>query len=376
MYIKKKFIIILVSLMSLTVVADRYSSLELFAQVLNLIKKYSFKEVQLETLVQGAIKGLLREVDVHSQFFDSQQMQNLKEQVEGSFYGIGIEVDSKKGSLIIISIVKNSPADKAGLKKGDKLLKVNQSRVKNFTVGEFSELFHKPKKRYTLVVLRKGTKQALSFKVKSTKIRIKSVKFKKIKDDFYYLRIYYFSKKTTLEINKKLKPLSNIQGLVLDLRSNPGGDLDQAVKVADLFLDKGVIVYYKTKPDPKDQILKAHFSDTLGSFPLVVLIDEYSASASEVVAGALKDHKRALLVGRKSFGKGSIQTIFPIKDRWALKLTVGEYKTPSKKSIDGHGIEPHITLPTSLKDPKKITSLLEDPDIQKAFEELKKQKNQ
>ena len=371
---KKKLIILFLCFSSFIVLADRYSSFELFAQVLNLIKTHSFKEVKIETLVHGAIKGLLREIDSHSQFFDSKQFKSFTDQAEGQFYGIGIEVERKEGFLIIISVFKGSDSEKIGLRQGDRIIKINQKIVKDFTVGEFSEFFQKKRKNYKMTILRLGTKQPLSFKLKSSKIRVKSTYFKKITKNFYYLRIYYFSKTTLLETNRHFKNIKNIKGLVLDIRSNPGGSLEPAVKIADLFLDEGVIVYYKTRRDSKDEVLKAHFSDTLDKFPLVVLINEYSASASEVLAGALKDHKRALLVGRKSFGKGSIQTLFPIKNRYAVKLTIGEYKTPAKISIHGKGIKPHILIPKLKGEPRIFKNFLEDPEVLQAFEHLKKQK--
>ncbi len=361
------------SFTSFVVLADRYSSLEIFAQVLNLIKIHYFKEVKIETLVHGAIKGLLREIDPHSQFLDSKKFKSFKNQMEGRFYGIGIEVERKEGFLIITSVFKGSSSEKQGLKQGDKIITINQKLVKDFTVGEFSEFFQNQKRSYKMTILRSGVKNPLIFKLRPSKVRVASTVFKKIKDDFYYLRIYYFSKTTFLETNKYLKN-TNIKGLILDLRSNPGGSLEQTIKVADLFLDDGVIVYYNTKRNSKDQVFKSHFSDTLEEFPLVVLINEYSASASEVLAGALKDHKRALIVGRKSFGKGSIQTLFPIKDQYVLKLTVGEYKTPSKRSIHGQGIKPHVLIPKTKIEKRKFKNVLEDPEVLQAFEYLKKQK--
>ncbi len=370
---KKKLVIFFFCFTSLFVLADRYSSLEIFAQVLNLIKIHYFKEVKIETLVHGAIKGLLREIDPHSQFFDSKKLKSFKNQVEGKFYGIGIEVEKKEGFLVIISVFKESPSEKVGLKQGDKIIKINKKIVKDFTVGEFSEFFQNKRKNYEITILRSGVKKPLSFKLRKSKVKVETIDFKKMENNFYYLRIYYFSKTTLLEVNKHLRNTKNIRGLLLDLRSNPGGSLEQAVKIADLFLDKGVIVYYKTKRNSQDQIFKAHFSNTLDKFPLVVLIDEYSASASEVLSGALKDHKRALLIGRKSFGKGSIQTLFPIKNQYALKLTIGEYKTPSKMSIHGRGIKPHIFIPKSKKEVKKFKTFLEDPEVLQAFKHLKNQ---
>jgi len=369
---KNKILIFFCCSVSFTVIADRYSSLELFAQVINVIKKYSFKEVTIDTLVYGAIKGLLREIDSHSQFLNSKQLKVFKDQSSGKFYGLGIEIEKKNKLLTIISVIKNSSSDRAGLKVGDQILKLNQKIMKDVNAGEFSEMLYKNKPPYQMTVLRSESKKPLSFTLKPSRVKMPSIKFQQIETGFYYLRIHYFSKRTVLEVYKKLKDISDIKGLMLDLRSNPGGLLDQAVKIADLFLDQGVIVYYKTGKHSKDQIFYAHFADTLKKFPVVVLIDEYSASASEVLAGALQDHKRALIVGRTSFGKGSIQAVFPIKNKWALKLTIGEYKTPSKKAINNHGIKPDIKIPKTNTNPKSFKTLLDDPEVLQAFPYLKK----
>ena len=203
---------------------------------------------------------------------------------------------------------------------------------------------------------------------------MKSVSFKEIKTGFFYVRIYYFSEKTLFEINTLLEN-KKIKGLILDLRGNPGGVFKQAVKIADLFLNEGLIVSYKIKTEKKAKEFSAHYSNTLADFPMVVLIDEYSASASEIVAGALKDHKRAVLIGRKTFGKGSIQNVFYLKNNHALKLTVGEYQTPSGKLIHQIGIEPDITIDKqNIKMNTKILSakmILKDPEIYQAFNVLK-----
>ena len=216
-------------------------------------------------------------------------------------------------------------------------------------------------------------KKFITVHLKPSRIKIQSTAFKSLGKDAFYLKIVYFSQSTLLEINKHLKN-KKIKGLLLDLRDNPGGAFDQSVKVADLFLDKGVIVSYKTRNRSKDKTFKAHSVGTLETFPIVVLINEYSASASEVLAGALKDNKRATLMGRKSFGKGSIQTFFPIQKKYGLKLTIGEYKTPSKHTIHGKGIKPHIAIPQR-KDTKKqkaFKKVLDDPEILLAFKKLQK----
>lgn len=372
----KKLIVIFIGIVtSLLVLADRYASLEVFAQALNIIDKHYIRKISIDTLVEGAIKGLLREVDQHSRFFSPKNFKKIKDKTEGHFYGVGIEVDKKEQDLIIISVLKNSSADKAGLKQGDKLISVNGVAVSQWTEGDLIEIFENKKRTYTLVVKRGENPKSFTYKVRPSRVRVSSVLFEKIEDQFFYLRIYYFSSKTLWEIHKAFKG-KTINGLILDLRSNPGGSLDQAVQVADLFLNKGVIVSYKLRNQIQPKEFKARFSNTIGQFPLVVLIDEYSASASEIVSGALKDHKRALLMGRKTFGKGTIQTLFPIKNKYALKLTVGEYQTPSQKKIHNQGIKPDITLPAPQNRQTSFKKILEDPEITKAFEHLKKQSSQ
>ena len=358
--------------------ADRYSHLELFAQTLNLIKINYFKPVKIETLVYGAIKGLLKEIDPYSHFLLPEDFENLKEETSGQFYGLGIEVEQKENFLMIISVMKNSPAKKAGLQQGDKILKIDNKIIKDFSVSEFRHFFKtSQKKNYKMTILRTNYTKPLVFYVKPIHLKVRSIYSEEIEEGLFYLRIYYFSDKTLFEINTFFKN-KKIKALLLDLRGNPGGIFEQSVKVADLFLNEGLIVSYKIKTEKKAKKFKAHYSNTLADFPLVVLIDEYSASASEIVAGALKDHKRALLVGRKSFGKGSIQNVFPLKNNHALKLTVGEYQTPSGKLIHQKGIEPDVEID---KQKIKITtktlsakSVLKDPEIYQAFYMLKNNK--
>ncbi|MCZ0933303.1 MAG: S41 family peptidase, partial [Oligoflexia bacterium] len=265
--------------------------------------------------------------------------------------------------------LNDSPAKKAGFKPGDKIFKIDNQFTKNINRDEFRKFFKK-NKFYNIQVLRSQENKAFNLKVRPRPLKTRSIKFQEIQDDFFYLRIYYFSSNTLFEINKSVQN-KKIKALILDLRENPGGIFDQAIKVADLFLNEGVIVSYKIKTENKAKSFQAHYSDTLESFPLVVLIDEFSASSSEILAGALKDHKRATLIGRKTFGKGSIQNIFPLTNNYALKLTVGEYKTPSGHWIHNRGISPDITTEKEAQQLKKNSNLLEDQEIAKAFAILK-----
>ena len=357
--------------------ADRYSHLELFAQTLNIIKQNYFKSVEIKTLIYGAIKGLLREIDPYSQFLLPKDLEGLKEITQGQFYGLGIEVEKKEDFLTVIAVLQDSPAGEAGLQKGDKIVKINHTIVQNFSREDFRRLFkNHMDKNYKITVVRTGYPEPLIFRLQTRILRIPSIDFKELQKGLFYIRIYYFSKKTLFEMNTFFKN-KKIKGLILDLRGNPGGMFEQSVKVADLFLDEGVIVSYKIRAEKKAKKFKAHYFDTLPFFPLVVLIDEYSASASEIVAGALKDHKRALLIGRKTFGKGSIQKVFLLTKGHGLKLTVGKYQTPSGSVIHEKGIEPDIQidrqkLPVTTK-MLSAKSILQDPEIHQALEALKSQ---
>ena len=354
--------------------ADRYSQMELFAQTFNVIKNNYFKPVKVETLVYGAIKGLLKEVDPHSHFLLPEDFENLQRTKKGQFYGLGIEIYKKGDFLVVVSVIRNSPAEKAGFKQGDQIRKINGKVVQDFNKNELDNFFKRDKgKVYRITVLREGFNEPLIFKVYPRNLTVQSVEIKEIKKGFFYLKIYYFSKRTLFTINNFFKDKS-VKAMILDLRGNPGGIFEQAVKIADLFLDKGLIVKYQIRTEEKEKKFLARHSDTLGEFPLAVLVDEYSASASEIVAGALKDHKRAVIIGRKTFGKGSIQKVFHLNNNHALKLTVGEYQTPSGEFIHNRGIEPDVQLnkKAALQNIQNISkkSIFKDLEIYQAFRVL------
>ena len=358
---------------SFLVFADRYGDLELFARVLNLIEQNYFKPLGVKTLVHGAIRGLLREIDPHSYFLTPENRDFITETTKGSRYGMGVEIEKREGFLMILSVLENSPAAKAGLKREDRLISVDGESVKHLTVDEFLYKLRGAKTR-VLTLSRKNHSGPLTIRIKPGKLRVKSVQFQKLGNGKLYIRISLFTKTTLSELNGILKKIKPQQGILLDLRGNPGGVFEQAIKVADLFIDEGSIVHFKTRAKKQPQSFTARKSNTLPDFPLVVLMDEYSASASEVLAAALKDHKRALLVGRKSFGKGSVQNLFRIKNNYGLKLTVGEYQTPFGRSIHGQGVEPHIFLdkPTGnqVSSGFKIKGILEDPEVIQTLKHL------
>ena len=324
--------------------ADRYSHLELFAQAFHLIKTHYLKPVDTKKLIYGAIKGLVREVDPHSQFLLPEDLKQLREESKGMFYGLGLQLQKKEGALVVLSVFKGSPAEKSGFKPGDKLLKINQKEVRNFSQSDFDSFLKKRgKKQFKISVLRKGLKAPLEISVQPSPLPVRSVYFREIEKGLFYIRIYWFAEKTALEIQQILKN-QKAKGIVLDLRGNPGGLFESSVHTANLFLSQGLIVGYRGKDPSQTKTFQAQRAGTLPPFPLVVLIDEHSASGSEIVAGALKDHQRAFIVGRTSFGKGSVQKLFSLKGQHGLKLTVGEYQTPSGKLIHKQGIEPDIKI--------------------------------
>ena len=317
---KKIFCIFFLLSLALFALADRYSHLELFAQTLNLIKIHYFQPVKIQTLVYGAIKGLLREIDSHSHLLIPEELEKLKEETSGRFYGLGIEVEKKENFLIVISVIRNSPAQKAGLQQGDKILKIDDEVVKNFNVNEFYYFFKKSQnKKYKLTVLRIDHNQLLVFHIRPAHLKVQSVYFKKIEKGLFYIRIYYFSEKTLFEVNQFLKK-KKIKGLLLDLRGNPGGIFEQSIKIADLFLNEGLIVRYKIKTEKEVKKFPAHYSNTLPDFPLVVLVDEYSASASEIVAGALKRSQKGNIGWKDNFWKSLHSKYILLKQQPRLKI--------------------------------------------------------
>ena len=368
---KKISLIFIILFFSYLAFADRYSHLELFAKALNVIKINYFEPIEFKTLISGAISGMIKELDPHSQFLSPEDLQELKESATGQFYGVGIEVEKKDHFLIVLSVLKNSPAEKAGFFSGDKIFKIDNIFTKDMSGNEFKQLFKKNKNKfYNIQVLRSQENKVFKLKVRPRPLKTSSIEWQEIQEGFFYLRIYYFSSKTLFEINRSIKN-KKIKALMLDLRENPGGVFEQAIKVADLFLSEGVIASYQIKTENKTKSFPAHHSNTLENFPLVVLINEFSASASEIVAGALKDHKRATLIGRKTFGKGSIQNVFYLKNNYALKLTVGEYKTPSGQYIHNKGIAPNIRIEKEKRPLTKSSQILDDPEIEQAFKTLK-----
>lgn len=354
-----------------------YESIELFTDVMAIVKKSYVEEIDTKKLIYGAINGMLASLDPHSSFMPPETYKEMKIDTKGAFGGLGIEITIKDGVLTVISPIEDTPAFKAGIKAGDQIIKIDDKFTKDLNINEAVKRMRGQKgTTVVLTIMRDGLEKPKEYPLVRDIIQIRSVRSRMIDNGYGYVRVAQFQEKTDEDMNRALKALQEenkgtLSGLVLDLRNNPGGLLDQAVRVADHFIDEGLIVY--TEGREKDS--KMQFSAKKGSkepnYPIVVLINSGSASASEIVAGALQDHKRAVVMGTQSFGKGSVQTIIPLSDDSGLRLTTARYFTPKGRSIQAKGITPDITverieLPKEVE--KKDTMHLREKDLENHFE--------
>ena len=324
---------------------ERYEHLKMFSDVLHTVENSYIREIPMDQLIDGAIKGVMKELDPHSHFLSKEQLKLFTEEAKGQFSGLGIEVAINKQNVVVISVLEKSPASKAGMKPGHIILQVNDKKAVGLNRMEISKLLSGHRgKQFNIVVKDPDSKKVHQMQIRSKLISFRSVLHKDLGDRLLYMRIYSFTERTLREIRKVMGKYESPAGLILDLRGNPGGLFTSAVKVADLFIKKGTIVSIRGRVKDHEKIFKAHSPDTLTDFPILVLIDHYSASAAEILAGALKENKRAVILGRKSFGKGSVQSLIPINKDNAVKLTVAYYYTPDGNSIHNQGIKPHIEL--------------------------------
>jgi carboxyl-terminal processing protease len=336
------------------------------------IKRYYIQPVSDETLFKNAIRGMVSSLDPHSSFLDSDDLRDLKTTVSGEFVGIGVELTTQDGALKVISPLEDTPADKAGIKPNDLIIKIDDKLVQNMTLRD---AIHRIKGRrgslVNLSILRKDVEKPLELSVPRDTIKIQSVKSKLLENGYAYVRISFFQGPVGGLLNDAIESLRAkskipLKGLILDLRNNPGGLLDESAKIAGMFLDSaeidkkynGLVVYTKGRMPGQDIEFKAHPGDIIKGVPMVVLINGGSASASEIVAGALQDYHRAIIMGTRSFGKGSVQTVFPINSDNAIKLTTALYHTPSGRVIQARGIEPDVSVPDLRVESSKINDLL------------------
>lgn len=364
-------------------ILDKYSSLRRFSQVLDMVGHHYVKEVTQKDLINGALKGMLQGLDPHSTFMNEEEYKEMQETTSGEFFGVGIEISMENNQVVVVTPIEDTPAFKAGIKAGDIIVTIDGQSTQELSLQDVVSRIRGPKgTEVELTVLHADDKTPHTFRIVRDAIPLISVKCKKLEDGIYWLRVTRFSERTTDEMKKALKTAEKeaksqggLKGIVLDLRNNPGGLLDQAVSVADTFLKKGSIVSIKGRTNTERVYEAKEQSDDI-SVPLVVLINAGSASASEIVAGALRDQKRALILGERSFGKGSVQNIIPLSDGSGLKLTVALYYTPSGSSIQAEGIVPDVEVVFEVpRNDEKVTPrlMVREQDLNRHLENKKKQ---
>jgi len=352
-----------------------YEYLKTFSDVLDIVKKNYVEEVKDKDIIYAAIKGMLESLDPHSSFLTPEMYKEMQTETKGEFGGVGIEITIKDGFPTVITPIEDTPAFKAGIKTGDNIIKIDGKLTKNMSLIDVVKLIRGQKgKPVVLTIMREGFTTPKDFTIIRDVIVAKSVKFRMLDDEYGYIRLTQFQEKTSRDLDNAIQELVKmnnnkpLKGLVLDLRNDPGGLLEQAVEVSDRFLKDGLIVYIegRKKDDKMSFYAEKNKSDYEG--PLVVLVNEGSASASEIVAGALQDHKRAIIVGQKTFGKGSVQTILPLGDGSAVKLTTAKYFTPKGRSIQAEGITPDIIVDNNMVKIKEKGIPLKEKDLERHIE--------
>jgi len=356
---------------------ETYKGLKLFSDVIELIEKNYVDPVETKDLIQKAIQGMVHSLDPHSSFMPPEAFEELKVDTKGEFGGIGIVITVQKGVLTVISPIEGTPAYQAGVLAGDRIIKVDGEPTQDLMLWQAVKMMRGPKGTTVVItVVREGTPKPIDFKLVRDIIPIESVKSVGLKPGYGYVRISNFQESTRADLENTMKALETkdggLKGLVLDLRDNPGGLLDQAIEVSDVFLESGEIVSIKGRLKRHTKSYKAHPNNGKRNYPMVVLINGGSASASEIVAGALQDQKRALILGTTSFGKGSVQTVESLRDGYGLKFTIARYYTPSGRSIQAQGIVPDLVLKHQFIDPNLVDEseerLLKEKDLKNHLE--------
>ncbi|MFW6323660.1 MAG: S41 family peptidase [Desulfovibrionales bacterium] len=325
---------------------DPYLPLKRFSQILDLVERNYVEDVTRDDLINGAIQGMLQELDPHSAYLVEEEFSEMQMDTSGEFSGVGIVLSMENSRLTVISPIEDTPAYEADIRAEDIILAIDGEPAQDITLNDAVKLIRGPiGTEVELTILHKDENTPVKVMVERAKIPLHSIKEQELESGYAYIRVTRFRENTTEELRKGLEKYSNLQGIVLDLRNNPGGLLDQAVTVADTFLEDGKIVYTKSRNagGQMDFVARKESSDVL--VPMVVLINAGSASASEIVAGALKDHSRAILLGERTFGKGSVQSVIPLSNGAGIKLTTARYYTPKGRSIQAHGITPDIYMP-------------------------------
>jgi carboxyl-terminal processing protease len=332
------------------VARESYENLEVFTNILAIVQKNYVDPVSTKQLIEGAINGMLTSLDPHSAYLTPDLYRELQVDTQGSFGGLGIEITVKNGILTVVSPIEDTPAFRAGIKPGDQILKIEGEFTKDMSLVEAVKKMRGPRgTKVNLTLRREGVPELFDVPVTREIIQIQSVKSRPLEKGYGYVRVTQFQERTDEDLEKSIDRMAKqnggkLEGLVLDLRNNPGGLLTQAVRVSDLFLDSGMIVYTDGRLESQKQRYYSHKRKSHVECPMVVLVNGGSASAAEIVAGALQDHRRALILGTQTFGKGSVQTILPLGDNSALRLTTARYYTPRGRSIQATGITPDIIM--------------------------------
>ncbi len=344
-----------------------YEELKIFTEVIGILQREYVEEKKPKDLIYGAIKGMLETLDPHSAFMTPAMYKEMQEETKGRFEGLGIEITIKEGILTVVAPIEDTPAYRAGILPGDQILRIDGESTKNLSLMESVKRLRGPKgTKVTITIMREGFTKPKDFTLVRDVIPVRSVRYELLEKQYAYIRIAQFQEKTDNEFDRAIKTLEeeskgNLKGIILDLRNNPGGLLDQAVKIADRFIESGVIVSMEGRREEQKMVFQAHSHGTIGPYPLVVLINGGSASGSEIVAGAIQDHGRGILLGTQTFGKGSVQTIFPLRDGSGLRLTTARYYTPSGRSIQAKGITPDIIVKQQQPEEEKVVPVPKQP---------------
>jgi len=350
---------------------SRLEALAKFTKVISIVEQYNVDDITIEELMNKSLKGMMSNLDAHSNFLTQKDYKKLKVQTDGEFGGLGITVGIRDGALTVIAPIEGTPADKAGLQSEDIILKIDGESTIGMSIDEaVSKMRGKVNTPIDIVVVRKGEGKPLDIHIVRGIITIDSVYTKHIGKDILYIRVTSFDKKVSDEVTKALEiNKEKMKGIVLDLRNNPGGLLDQAVKLVDIFVDEGNIVSQKGRRESDKKVYSASTDTTLTKVPVVVLVNGGSASASEIVSGALQDHKRAVILGEKTFGKGSVQVVLPITETEAIKLTIARYYLPSGRTIQAVGVTPDIEVLSGEVKTRDNSFSIKEADLKKHLEE-------